>query len=344
VEKWSSIDDFRCKISFKEIFESKYASFITDKHKDFNLEKAVDDELGFSLFIQELIKARKPIIGHNPFLDLLFIYENCIDDLPEDYLEFKHKVHSLFPVIIDTRYLVTRYEHIFDKRGIENIVKKIKDKKLDEYVDIIQDQKNGFAFYSSDNDKNFHDAGYDSYITGRIFISLLKAIENRFEVSNKSASKLQSNNNIIVENQDILLRKGFINFGILNDLGYLNKVNFSIVSEAESLRKNDICFNFNLEEIDKEVYKLTEKVDFPNTFFVQFKETLHIYQVTKIFTDQWNTNIVMARDNAAFVEFLAEDEISLEMVRKSYQNDVIEGIYTYEEFKSDRNYKKFLQF
>ena len=32
-------------------------------------------ELGFALVVEELIKAKKPLIGHNMFLDMLFLYQ-----------------------------------------------------------------------------------------------------------------------------------------------------------------------------------------------------------------------------------------------------------------------------
>jgi hypothetical protein len=47
-----------------------------------------DYEMGFSKVIEELIHAKKPIIGHNMFLDILFIYYQFIDDLPASLSEF----------------------------------------------------------------------------------------------------------------------------------------------------------------------------------------------------------------------------------------------------------------
>ena len=37
-------------------------------------ENMLGYEMGFSLVIKELIKHKKPLVGHNMFLDLLFIY------------------------------------------------------------------------------------------------------------------------------------------------------------------------------------------------------------------------------------------------------------------------------
>lgn len=55
--------------------------------------------MGFSKIIEELIQAQKPLIGHNMFLDILFIYQQFIDDLPPTLSEFITKVRILKPNI-----------------------------------------------------------------------------------------------------------------------------------------------------------------------------------------------------------------------------------------------------
>jgi len=44
--------------------------------------------MGFSLVIEEIIKAKKPLIGHNSIYDIGFIYDQFIAPLPDTYLEF----------------------------------------------------------------------------------------------------------------------------------------------------------------------------------------------------------------------------------------------------------------
>lgn len=67
----------------------------------------VDYELGFSLVIQELIKFKKPLIGHNLFLDILFLYQQFIDDLPVVFEEFLVEFQKFFPVVYDTKCMGT---------------------------------------------------------------------------------------------------------------------------------------------------------------------------------------------------------------------------------------------
>jgi poly(A)-specific ribonuclease len=45
-------------------------------------------ELGFSQVIEILIEQKKPMVGHNMFLDMLFMYSQFIGVLPKTLIEF----------------------------------------------------------------------------------------------------------------------------------------------------------------------------------------------------------------------------------------------------------------
>ena len=68
-----------------------------EKQQALEIQNLIDYELGFSLVVQELIKYKKPLIGHNMFLDLLFLYQQFIDELPEEFEDFVDKFIGLFP-------------------------------------------------------------------------------------------------------------------------------------------------------------------------------------------------------------------------------------------------------
>jgi poly(A)-specific ribonuclease len=44
--------------------------------------------MGFSLIVQMLINAKKPIIGHHMIYDIIYLFNQFIDDLPLTYQEF----------------------------------------------------------------------------------------------------------------------------------------------------------------------------------------------------------------------------------------------------------------
>lgn len=49
-------------------------------------------EMGFSLVVEELINAKKPIVGHNMIYDIGYLYNQFIEPFPEEYSEFIQKV------------------------------------------------------------------------------------------------------------------------------------------------------------------------------------------------------------------------------------------------------------
>nr|KAF6341859.1 PARN like, ribonuclease domain containing 1 [Myotis myotis] len=67
-------------------------------------EKILLSARGFSVFFQMLVKAQKqPLVGHNMLMDLLHLHEKFFRPLPESYHQFKRNIHSLFPVLLDTK-------------------------------------------------------------------------------------------------------------------------------------------------------------------------------------------------------------------------------------------------
>jgi hypothetical protein len=58
--------------------------------------------------VKSKLKQNRPVlVGHNIFCDLLFFHRCFIGPLPNSLQEFKAAIHDLFPVVADTKYLVT---------------------------------------------------------------------------------------------------------------------------------------------------------------------------------------------------------------------------------------------
>jgi poly(A)-specific ribonuclease len=60
---------------------------------------------GFTTVFELLREAKKPIVGHNLFFDILFFFSHFHSKLPDDYLVFKKRLNKYFPTIYDTKYL-----------------------------------------------------------------------------------------------------------------------------------------------------------------------------------------------------------------------------------------------
>ena len=59
--------------------------------------------MGFSEILGVLKSAKKPIVGHNLMFDLVFTYQQFINDLPPTYDEYQQKLHQYFGEIYDTK-------------------------------------------------------------------------------------------------------------------------------------------------------------------------------------------------------------------------------------------------
>jgi len=138
-------------------------------------ETLVEYELGFSRVVEIIIKSKKPLIGHNMFLDIMYLYQQFIADLPDTLDEFIHNYGYYFPAIYDTKAMAECLA-FFTRTDLNSMSNKcFTDKKFKNYLEFEYDLGHGFNKYMSKT--ALHEAGYDSYITGVVFASLAKQLE-----------------------------------------------------------------------------------------------------------------------------------------------------------------------
>ena len=151
----------------------------------------IKKEKGIKNIIDKIISSKKPIVGHNCFIDLLFIMSHFMDDIPKNFHTFKLKIKNEFSGgIYDTKYIYNSSNFDFAEKknesGVKNNInleilytnlfeenKKLEnDKKI--IIEIPKNEK--FVDYLNEKDDNkekkFHQADYDSFTTGCSFIYL----------------------------------------------------------------------------------------------------------------------------------------------------------------------------
>lgn len=146
-----------------------------DKESNFN-DEIIDSLLGFGKIYQLLVSLKKPIIAHNALMDILVLITNFEGNLPNTYEDFKKLTTKLFPVIFDTKHIYYDFK------------RKIPEGIRPDYSDL----KSLYQFFSDGKGRHialmdttsiqiqgdhvsigkFHDAGWDSFCTGYIFIRL----------------------------------------------------------------------------------------------------------------------------------------------------------------------------
>lgn len=155
------------------------------------------DFYGLSLLFYYIIKHNKPILFHNGLFDYLYIIENFISDLPSDIRQFIALHQNLKMQIRDTKLLVTENNNVFPhfkKTKLSYILDIIREKNpimekiifVDETFALPQDCKetedlSKFFVKIENNEDKLHDAGYDSFITGMVYLHLEKQFTQRPE-------------------------------------------------------------------------------------------------------------------------------------------------------------------
>ena len=360
-DKYQTFDNFKLVIRNdpNKIYQCRYQLGCFSNEDIVN--ELVKDELGFSLYIDYLCKKKIPIIGHNIYYDMMFLYDKLIGDLPDNFYAFKQKIHEYFPKIYDTKYISTvltkKYKKCnIEKTNLDNVYKTIIKDKFDTYVDFFPDAPNGFCLYNDMERDKLHDAGYDSIITGRSFILLNKALENKFEIINVSQSKLGVGDKKVNQKDEIIIKYGFADPSIFDE--YINKTFMSLVEYENGIIKWNVGENGQKEEEYKKGDKELIEDSFKNVFMVKFKvpedgHIINIYEISEKFeNDNYDICIVKTDYFSAFIEVGCDDYNHekdypkiLELIKKIKNNNeglIIEQVYDAKQFYDDfRNIIKF---
>ncbi|XP_017490510.1 PREDICTED: poly(A)-specific ribonuclease PARN-like [Rhagoletis zephyria] len=178
---------FRRRLMYEALADSPFADSIelanisADRMKltalrsspELKAERERRDELdmvGFSEVVRLLMKHQKPLVGHNIYLDLLFLYNTFLEPLPESYADFKIFLHSIFPTVYDTRFLSAHniIGALVGANSLGNLYAAVlKSPFLPTTIHLRNDQGEATK-------RNQHEAGYDSYITGVAFINIVR--------------------------------------------------------------------------------------------------------------------------------------------------------------------------
>jgi len=127
-----------------------------------------------------------PIVVHNGLMDLLFLMTHFhAHELPNGYEETKAMIHDYFPNVYDTKVLSSEHSDSSirnDSTVLGNLYNKVvvADEELDlsKLLTIAdQSEQDGKVVAIADQ---LHEAAYDAYMTGAVYLALCKRILNRY--------------------------------------------------------------------------------------------------------------------------------------------------------------------
>ncbi|KAF2150574.1 CAF1-domain-containing protein [Myriangium duriaei CBS 260.36] len=148
-------------------------TFTTNEENGFTTPANFDIKARFQRCQHLLYKRPKPVVGHNLFLDLIYLYRTFIGQLPERVDDFAAQIHELFPIVVDTKYLATH------ECGDINPMSSLQ--QLAEQMDAQQSPliATHYDYRKYLDNPADHEAGYDSMLTGQVAIRLSTMLEAR---------------------------------------------------------------------------------------------------------------------------------------------------------------------
>ncbi|CAK9195023.1 unnamed protein product [Sphagnum troendelagicum] len=157
------------------------------------LEVSLSEAVGFRKVIDAISESDLPVIGHNCILDMMHVHSKFMAPLPSSVAKFSSSLQSLFPCIVDTKYLLRLeptlrrvlanrstslaivFSHIcqgfanqavasgrfyFGKGKILNTA----------FSKVVVEVADDFRRYGGSKDTGLkHEAGFDAYMTGAVF-------------------------------------------------------------------------------------------------------------------------------------------------------------------------------
>ncbi|KAF4783741.1 hypothetical protein HER10_EVM0013300 [Colletotrichum scovillei] len=151
-------------------YDSGYEPTIRDDScqdlEELSTETLKDEVAGALKELEAFGRGYEPIIiGHNQFMDLLFLYNTFIDDLPDTLDEFRAKIHNLFPYIIDTKLLAIKDDTIKGEDPLMDLYNRFDGNRT-------QPSIHWDAAYGYGRRGTAHQAGFDSHMTAVVFLRI----------------------------------------------------------------------------------------------------------------------------------------------------------------------------
>lgn len=160
------------------------------KQRDEVKRRRIQGRIGFRRMWNLLKEARRPMIFHNGFFDLLFLFSSLEGQLPASLVDFKKQVNEAFPVVLDTKVLAESPDLSgslgTSRSGLGELATGM-DAHMQSLNNMTDDTGTeltkvsficpaGFDQYTAGECSSFHTAGFDAYQTGRIFAYFRKKL------------------------------------------------------------------------------------------------------------------------------------------------------------------------
>lgn len=142
-----------------------------DKQRQDTEIMELDMHVGFTKIFQALSKSKKMVVGHNMFLDVLHTIKHFHGPLPDDLEDFKIVVNEVLPKLIDTKLIASTppVKEFLEQTSLGEMYQTLQSKP---FKPVTIKTAPGFEKYNEGS--NFHEAGYDAFVTGSCLAIMCK--------------------------------------------------------------------------------------------------------------------------------------------------------------------------
>ncbi|KNH06190.1 ribonuclease [Perkinsela sp. CCAP 1560/4] len=224
IDQWMNDDSAVNELKFTGMTSRPIQGYVEGKYRDTNLqfrwkesclivckdphkcaEKSFNEELVDYVGLREVFKilreSKKPLVGHNVLMDILFLIEAVDRPVPSDTLAVRRQINSTFSTVWDTKVLAIHSEDIESRFEQISLQKLFEDYVLHPRV-VAKQQHNvdkgesvmelpglvfplGFERYanvfrerrkSKSKATHAHEAAYDALCTGFVFLNLCEEL------------------------------------------------------------------------------------------------------------------------------------------------------------------------
>lgn len=268
-------------------------------------------EMGFSLVIEAIIAAKKPLIGHNCMYDWLYVYNQFIGPLPETFADFAEKWHEMFPHTFDNKVLCANAKAFYNTTLGTLYDNVTSNEKFKHNLNFRFDTHNSFTSYDGSTLlQHYHEAAYDAHMTGVVFthVAKFKELDSLRFNQRKDDKELAKKGGIIdkkeheKENRQAVSSLKHKPIEMQSDFmsSWINKM----MLDGQG---SDRVYNLNPESHSKAVFGHQEKAEFPKavhlTFAKGFVSDLPAEQIANLLSDFGDFFLYKDNENSCFVEF-----------------------------------------
>ncbi|KAG1169818.1 hypothetical protein G6F70_008105 [Rhizopus microsporus] len=204
---------FYKKLIFQEVQENynnflqvmsrdiKHVEIVRLKEEQRKAKLQKTSALNFRTIIEAIGDAKCPVVAHNAAFDILHTTDQFWQYLPDNLTKCKEVVNSMWDYIVDTKYLAEYHPLLrgcFNTSVLGSLFNTVHTELEEAGQKIVLAP--GFDRYIKSNKPNEHEAAYDAYMTGVIYLAFMMYINEQSDKQNNKENGEQINKPNGVEN------------------------------------------------------------------------------------------------------------------------------------------------